>query len=208
MIDLDKLSYRAYGNLVIIVLTIIALLFNLFPFSLIGFVICEIQIPIYLFVRNKFEEPIHAYGLNICFVVTILFYVLLYLMIGLMTFLLGRDSAMIFATILNIGGCYATSTVPNVISDKGKLFFGYKKHDDSKYSKLINFIKYNGLDKNLIEAEERLKEVDTIIYLVYKRKFREDKTFKEISEEFDIENPRIVEILDKAYFYIIGALKI
>jgi hypothetical protein len=208
MIDLDKLSYRAYGNLMIIVLTIIALLFNLFPFSLIGFVMCEIQIPIYLFVRNKFEEPIHAYGLNICFVVTVLFYVLLYLMIGLMSFLLGRDSAMIFATILNIGGCYATSTVPNIKAEKGKLFFGYKKHDDSKYYKLISFIKYNGLNENLIEAEERLKEIDTVIYLIYKRKFREDKTFKDISEEFDIENPRIVEILDKAYFYIIGALKI
>lgn len=208
MIDLDKLSYRAYGNLMIIVLTIIALLFNLFPFSLIGFVMCEIQIPIYLFVRNKFEEPIHAYGLNICFIVTVLFYVLLYLMIGLMSFLLGRTSSIVFATILNIGGCYATSTVPNVKAEKGKLFFGYKKHDDSKYCKLISFIKYNGLDENLIEAEERLKEIDTVIYLVYKRKFREDKTFKDISEEFDIENPRIVEILDKAYFYIIGALKI
>lgn len=208
MMDLDKLSYKAYGNLMIIVLTIIALLFNLFPFSLIGFVMCEIQIPIYLFVRNKFEEPIHAYGLNICFMVTILFYVLLYLMIGLMSFLLEKEAAIIFATILNVGGCYATSTIPNKMSEKGKLFFGYKRHDDSKYNKLIDFIKYNGLNNDLIEAENRLKEIDTIIYLVYKRKFREDKTFKEINEEFDIENPRIVEMLDKAYFYIIGALKI
>lgn len=208
MIDLDKLSYKAYGNLMIIVLTIIALLFNLFPFSLIGFVMCEIQIPIYLFVRSKFEEPIHAYGLNICFIATILFYVLLYLMIGLMSFLLGKEASMIFATILNIGGCYATSTVPNIKEEKGKLFFGYKKHDDSKYNKLIEYIKYNGLNQDLIDAENRLKQIDGQMYLVYKRKFREDKTFKEISEEFDIENPRIVEILDKAYFYIIGALKI
>ena len=208
MIDLDKLSYRAYGNLMIIVLTIIALLFNMFPFSLVGFVICELQIPIYLFVRNKFEKPIHAYGLNICFLVTILFYVLLYLMLLLMNLLLGRTFSVIFAVILNICGCYATSTVPNDMVEKGKLFFGYKKHDDSKYIKLIDFIKYNGLDSNLIEAEKRLKEIDTIMYLVYKRKFREDKTFKEINEEFNLENPRIVEMLDKTYFYIIGALKI
>lgn len=208
MIDLDKLSYRAYGNLMIIVLTTLALLFNMFPFSLIGFVICEIQIPIYLFVRNKFNEPIHAYGLNICFIVTIVFYALLYLMLGLMSLLLGRTFSIVFAIIFNIFGCYATSTMPNKMLEKGKLFFEYKKHDDSKYIKLIDFIKYNGLDNDLIEAERRLKEIDTIMYLVYKRKFREDKTFKEINEEFNLENPRIVEMLDKAYFYIIGALKI
>ena len=46
------------------------------------------------------------------------------------------------------------------------------------------------------------------IYLLYKRKFRENRTFREISEEFDIDNPRIVESLDKAYFYMIGALGI
>lgn len=208
MIDLDKLSYKAYGSLMIIILTILALLFNLFPFSLMGFVMCEMQIPIYLFVRSKFEEPIHAYGLNICCVVTILFYALLYLIIGLIAFLLGRQFALIFSIILNIMGCYATSTLPNVMNNKGKLFFGYKKHNESKYNKLIEYIKYNGLNIELIEAEKRLKEIDGEMYLIYKRKFREDKTFKDISEEFELENARIVEILDKAYFYIIGALKI
>ena len=91
---------------------------------------------------------------------------------------------------------------------KNQLFFEYKKHSESKYEKLIEYIKFNGIDKNLIEAEERLKEVDTQMYLLYKRKFREDKTFKEIVDEFDIDNPRIVEILDKVYYYMVGALKI
>ena len=208
MIDLDKLSYTAYGNLMIIILTIIALLFNLFPFNLIGFIMCEMQIPIYLFVRNKFKEPIHAYGLNICCIVTIFFYILLYLMIGLMAFLLGQNFSMIFSTILNIVGCYATSTLPNAMDKKGKLFFGYKKPNESKYIKLIEYIRFNGLNKDLIEAEERLREVDAEIYLIYKRKFREGKTFKDINEEFELDNPRIVEILDRAYYYIIGALKI
>ena len=208
MIDLDKLSYKAYGNLMIIILTTLSLLFNLFPFSLIGFVMCEIQIPIYLFARAKFKEPIHAYGLNICCIVTILFYVLLYLIIGLMSFLLGKNFAIIFATISNVLGCYATSTLPNAMDKKGKLFFGYKKPNESKYIKLIEFIKFNGLNKDLIEAEQRLKEVDSEIYLIYKRKFREGKTFKDINEEFELDNPRIVEILDRAYYYIIGALKI
>jgi hypothetical protein len=90
----------------------------------------------------------------------------------------------------------------------GKLFFGYKKNNESKYQKLIDYIKFNGLDENLIEAEERLKKLDSQTYLFYKRKFRENKTFKEIAEEFEVENPRIVEALDKAYFYMIGALKV
>ena len=208
MFDLDKLSYRAYGNLVIIVLLLIALLVNLFPFSLVEFVMCVIQIPIYLFVRGHLEEPIHANGLNICFILTIIFYILLFVSIKFLYFLLGEEFTLIFSTTLTTLGCYATSTVPNKMEEKGKIFFGYKKHDDSKYNRLIEFIKFNGIDKELIDAEERLKQVDTQMYLIYKRKFREDKTFKEISEEFDLENPRIVESLDKAYYYMVGALRI
>ena len=56
MIDLDKLSYEAYGNLVIVVLIAISLLFNLFPFDLFGLVVCFSQIPIYLYVRGSLKE--------------------------------------------------------------------------------------------------------------------------------------------------------
>ena len=208
MFDLDKLSYRAYGNLVVVVLLLLALLLNLFPFSLVEFMMCVIQIPIYLFVRSHLEEPIHANGLNICFVLTTAFYLLLFISIKCLYFLLGQEFTIVFATLLTTLGCYATSTVPNKMEEKGKIFFGYKKHDDSKYNRLIEFIKFNGIDKELIDAEERLKQVDAQLYLIYKRKFREDKTFKEISDEFDMDNPRIVESLDKAYYYMVGALRI
>ena len=208
MFDLDKLSYQAYGNLVIIVLVGMAVLFNLFPFCLLGLIICVLQIPLYLFVRSNFNEPIHANGLNICFVLTLLFYMLLFISIRAMMSLIDLPLVIIFSIILNILGCYATSTVPNKQELKGKLFFGYKKAGESKYLKLIDFIKFNGLNPKLIESEERLKEVDMQIYLLYKRKFRESKTFKEIADEFDMENPRIVEMLDKAYYYLIGALGI
>lgn len=206
--DLDKLSYRAYGNLVMIILLIITVLFNLFPFSLVGLILCILQIPFYLIVRANLKEPIHAIGLNNCFVVTLLFFILLDICIKAMLVLICLPLVVIFSFILTALGCYVTSTVPNVMAEKGKLFFGYKKHSESKYEKLIEYIKYNGIDSKLIEAEERLKQVDTQMYLFYKRKFREDKTFKEIVEEFDIDNPRIVEILDKVYYYMIGALKI
>lgn len=208
MFDLNKLSYQVYGNLVIIVLLGIAVLFNLFPFSLLELIMCIIQIPIYLFARTKFEEPIHANGLNICFVLTILFYALLFINIKTMTFLLGPIFAFICSCCLTILGCYATSTLPNKMELKGKLFFGYKKHNETKYQKLVDFIKFNGIEVKLLDAEERLKQFDTQTYLFYKRKFRENKTFKEISDEFDIDNPRIVEVLDKAYFYMVGALGI
>lgn len=81
MFDLDKLSYQTYGILVIVVLTIIAVLLNLFPFSLVGLIICLAQISIYLFARAKFADSIHAEGLNICFVLTTLFYILLFICI-------------------------------------------------------------------------------------------------------------------------------
>ena len=169
---------------------------------------CVIQIPIYLFVRSHLEEPIHANGLNICFVLTTAFYLLLFISIKCLYFLLGQEFTIVFATLLTTLGCYATSTVPNKMEEKGKIFFGFKKHDESKYDRLIEFVKFNGIDKELIDAEERLKQADAQLYLIYKRKFREDKTFKEISDEFDMDNPRIVESLDKVYYYMIGALRI
>lgn len=208
MFDLDKLSYETYGNLVIIVLIIISLLFNLFPFCLIGLIICILQIPLYLIVRGNMDKPIHAEGLNICFVLTLLFYILLFVNIKIMMIVLNVPLAILISVLLNILGCYATSTLPNKMELKGKLFFGYKKHNESKYNKLIEYIKFNGIDPKLMEAEERLKNFDSQTYLFYKRKFREDKTFKEITEEFEVDNPRVVETLDKAYFYMIGALKI
>lgn len=208
MFDLDKLSYQAYGILVIVVLLVIATLLNLFPFSLVGLLTCIGQIPVYLYSRNKFLDPIHAVGLNKCFVLTTLFYTLLFICIKGLLALTNIPVTIVISLMITILSCYATSTLPNKMDKMGKLFFGYKKHNDSKYIKLIDFIKFNGIDENLISAEERLKKIDTQMYLIYKRKFRDNKTFKEISEEFDIENPRIVENLDKAYYYMIGTLKI
>lgn len=208
MFDLDKLSYQAYGILVIVVLLIIATLLNLFPFSLVGLLISIGQIPIYLYARSRFAEPIHAEGLNKCFVLTILFYTLLFICIKGLIALTNIPVAIIISILITVMSCYVTSTLPNKMDKLGKLFFGYKKHNESKYIKLIEYIKFNGIDDKLIAAENRLKELDTQMYLFYKRKFRENKTFNQISQEFDVENPRIVEILDRAYYYMIGTLKI
>ena len=198
---MDRLSYGQYGLLVLVSLLIIAITFNLVPYYIILTIV-------YLFSRSKFEEPIHAYGLDICYVCTISFYTLIFVTIKLCNLVIDEKITFILLVCLVLLSTFATSTLPNKMENLGKVFFGYKKHDESKYNKLIDFIKFNGINPLLIETEERLKNYDMQIYLLYKRKFRENRTFREISEEFDIDNPRIVESLDKAYFYMIGALGI
>lgn len=183
--DLNKLSYKAYGNLVIVVLIILALLFNLFPFSLQNFLICIMQIPIYLFVRSKFEEPIHANGLNICFLLTILFYILLFLIIKLTFYLLGYEFELILGSLMCIMGCYATSTLPNKINIKGKVFFG-RKSDNGRYADLFKLIKFDPMNKELCKYEDRLKETDTFTYYVFKYIFRDGKTWDETMDLLDI----------------------
>ena len=183
--DLNKLSYGAYGNLVIIVLVVIALLFNLFPFSLLGFVLCIIEIPIYLFVRSKFEEPIHANGLNVCFFLTILFYMLLYLIIKLIIFFMNEQFAMIIASVLCILGCYATSTLPNAKELKGKLFFG-RKSENGRYADLFRLIKFEPNNKELCKYEDRLKETDLYRYYIFKYIFRDGLTWDETMDKLDI----------------------
>lgn len=203
MFDLDKLSYEAYGNLVIIVLVILALLFNLFPFYFVGFIICVMEIPIYLFVRSKFEEPIHAIGLNKCFVLTVLFYILLYFVIKFTIYLEGTELAILIATSLNVIGCYATSTFPNKQEDKGKIFFGRKK-ENGRYADLFRLIKFDPTNKKLCDYEKWLKDSDTYTYLVFKYIFREGKTWDETMDLLDISDRKD---LDKEIYAIYRALQ-
>lgn len=72
--------------------------------------------------------------------------------------------------------------------------FQWKK--ETKYQDVDNYIKYNSLDNKLITFEKNLKERDNLSYLIYKYRFVDHKTFKEISKILDMDNPRIVEKLD------------
>ena len=74
--------------------------------------------------------------------------------------------------------------------------------EPSKYQDIMDFIKYNGFNDKLIDFENKLKNMDSVEYLVYKYRFKEHKTFAEISELLDMDNPRIVERLDKVAFAI------
>ena len=76
------------------------------------------------------------------------------------------------------------------------------KDEVSKYQDIIDYIKYNELDDKLLEFERKVKERNNLEYLIYKYRFKEGKTFTEISELLDMDNPRIVEQLDKIAFAI------
>lgn len=85
-------------------------------------------------------------------------------------------------------------------SNINDMYLWNNSNEPSKYSDIVEFVKYNSFDDRLIEFENKLKNMDSVEYLVYKYRFKENKTFSEISELLDLDNPRIVEKLDKIAF--------
>lgn len=87
--------------------------------------------------------------------------------------------------------------------------FWKPKEVASVHQPLIDYLKFNALTDEYLEAEKLLKQkVDTKTYLIYKRKFIDGYSYEKIAEEFDMSNPRIKEALDKCYFFLIGRLNI
>ena len=85
----------------------------------------------------------------------------------------------------------------------------WKPQNESVHQPLIDYLKYNALTDEYIEAEKLLKErIDIKTYLIYKRRFIDGYSYERIAEEFDVSNPRIKECLDKCYFFLIGKLNI
>lgn len=74
------------------------------------------------------------------------------------------------------------------------------KGRSSNYADIDEFIKFNEFEDKLIEFENKLKEKDSLLYLLYKYRFKENYTFNEIYEKTGLENPRIAEKLDKIAF--------
>ena len=76
----------------------------------------------------------------------------------------------------------------------------WKPKNESKYYDIEEYIKYHEFDKELIEFEENIQKKDKVLFLLYKYRFKEHKTFSEISELLDIETNRITTELDKIAF--------
>lgn len=87
-------------------------------------------------------------------------------------------------------------------SNMKSLYMWNNHGEPSKYQDIVEYIKYNQYDDRLIEFEKKLKDMDTIEYLIYKYRFKEGKTFGEISDLLDMESPRIAERLEKVAFAI------
>lgn len=175
---MDRLSYGQYGLVVIISALIMAYFFELVP----EYIVLTI---VYLFSRAKFEEPIHAYGLNICYVCTILFYALIFITIKLCGILIGSTTTFIILVILVLLSTFATSTLPNKKEELGKMFFGRKK-ENGKYADLFRFVKFYPTDKRLCDYEDRLKETNLFEYYIFKYIFRDGLTWDETMDKLDI----------------------
>ena len=86
-------------------------------------------------------------------------------------------------------------------SNINDMFLWNNNGEPSKYQDVIEYIKYNEFDDTLLEFERKLKERNPE-YLIYKYRFKDRKTFAEMSELLDMDTPRIVEHLDKIAFAI------
>lgn len=87
-------------------------------------------------------------------------------------------------------------------SNINDMYLWKNNNEPSKYQDIIDFVKYNELDSKLIEFEDKVKTRNNLEYLIYKYKFKENKTFNEMAELLDLDTPRIVEHLDKLAFAI------
>lgn len=87
-------------------------------------------------------------------------------------------------------------------SDINDMYLWKNSGEPSKYEDIADFVKYHELDDRLLEFEDKIKNRNNLEYLIYKYRFKENKTFSEISELLDMDNPRIVEQLDKIAFAI------
>ena len=81
------------------------------------------------------------------------------------------------------------------------MYLWNNNNEPSKYQDVAEFVKYNEFNDTLLEFEKKLKEKN-LEYLIYKYRFKDGKTFAEMSELLDMDTPRIVEHLDKIAFAI------
>lgn len=99
-----------------------------------------------------------------------------------------------------------------ILSGKADIrdMYMWKPKNESKFKALEDYIKYKRLcdNRKLINIEEELERDNPELYMFYKRRFLENKTFKEIGEEFEVDSPRIVEKLDKVYLIMKYSLKL
>ena len=82
------------------------------------------------------------------------------------------------------------------------IYLWNNNNEPSKYQDILDYVKYNEFNDKLIEFETKLQNKDNLDYLIYKYRFKEQRTFNEISELLDMDTPRISEHQSKIAFAI------
>lgn len=143
----------------------------------------------FMITRGFFGKPLHFKTWYRCLVWSVL--VMLSLFVLLKVDLVVSITFAIFAAFIMTGRS-------NIMD----MYLWKNSNEPSKYQDIIEFVKYNELNDKLLEFEHKIKERNNLEYLIYKYKFKDGKTFSEMSELLDMDNPRIVEHLDKLAFAI------
>jgi len=143
----------------------------------------------FMITRGFFGKPLHFKTWYRCLVWSAL--VMLSLFVLLKVDLVVSITFAIFAAFIMTGRS-------NIMD----MYLWKNSNEPSKYQDIIEFVKYNELNDKLLEFEHKIKERNNLEYLIYKYKFKDGKTFSEMSELLDMDNPRIVEHLDKLAFAI------
>jgi len=143
----------------------------------------------FMITRGVLGRPLHFKNWYRCLIWSVL--IMLSLFVLLKVDLVVSITFAIFAAVMMTGKAN--------IND----MYLWKSCDEpSKYQDIMDYIKYNELDSKLLEFECKIKDRNNLEYLIYKYRFIDGKTFSEISELLDLDNPRIVEHLDKIAFAI------
>lgn len=93
-----------------------------------------------------------------------------------------------------------TALISSGKADINDCYMWKRSGEASKYQDVIDYLKYHPLSDDIISFESKLRDTDNLSYLIYKYKFKDKKTFSQISELLDIETNRITDELDKLSF--------
>lgn len=90
--------------------------------------------------------------------------------------------------------CYSSNLLDKL--EQRDILLWKNKGEPSKYQDVVDYIKNNPSNDKLLEFEKKLKH-NKKDYLIYKYRFKDGMTFREITTLLNIDNPRLVEKLDK-----------
>lgn len=140
---------------------------------------------LFIVLRMTFKKPMHYKSPYVCFIMTLLVFLSLFMVFHI------DLSICVLSTVF---ASYVLTGKGNI----GDMFMWSGK--SSKFDDVMDYIKFNEFNDNVIKFEAKIKEQDNLSYLVYKYRFKERKSFNEISELLDLDTARISEIQDKIAF--------